>query len=504
MEIQHVSMLATYGAYLLLLVVIGYLGDRRHSGSYEGYVAADKSLGAWTTALSSSASSESAWAMVGLSGLGFFFGLPALWAAIGCVVGFIVNALFVIVQLRRDSARVGAITLSDYIEFKLQDDSRMLRMLSALIITFFMVVYVVAQFVAAGRILHEMEVLGSGTTYETGVFIGALVVGVYIFLGGYAAVCWTDSVQGVLMLLVMVALPAHATYLAGGPGPVIDTLIAQAQTIRGAQLLSWGAAGFVASQFAVGLGYQGMPHMVIRYITVENESEARRAAVISVVWGAIALSGSALLGIICRGLYPLDAAGCSAAGFCAPTQKAAESILAFFAMNTLHPALAGLVLAAVSAAIMSTADSQLMYAATALVNDFWVRLSSRELDKKKLVWLTRGAVALLTIVAALVAAREIKLIYTFVLFAWGALGAAFTPIVLLALYWPRFNRWGALTSMLVGPGVVVIWHLDAVKSALVALDPTLYTGVFELIPACIASALGAVVVTLATGQPRKK
>lgn len=500
MDTQHLSMLVTFLGYLVLLLVIGYLGDRKHSGTFEGFVSADKSLGAWTTALSSAASSESAWAMVGLSGLGFYFGLPALWAAVGCIIGFMVNGLFVIVQLRRDSARLGAITLSDYFEYRLNDKSRMLRIVSALIITFFMAVYVVAQFVAAGRILHEMEVMGPGTSYETGVLLGAAVLGIYIFLGGYAAVCWTDSVQGVLMVLTMLALPMYAVVLAGGPEAVLDSLATQSIASSETQLMSWGAAGFVFSQMAVGMGYQGMPHMVIRYITVRDEDEARKAAYIAVAWGALALLGAALLGIICRGLYPLDAAGCSAAGLCAPTQKAAESILPFFAMNELHPAVAGLVLAAISAAIMSTADSQLMYAATAMVNDFFLSFTKRKFGKKGLVWLTRAVIALLTAISACVAMQEVKVIYTFVLFAWGALGSAFTPLVLLSLYWKGLTRWGALACMLVGPGTVMLWHAEPIKTALVAIDPTLYTGVFELIPACILSTIAAIVVSLITRQ----
>ncbi len=498
MDVHHISMLATFGGYLVLLLIIGYLGDRKHSGTYEGFVSADKSLGAWTTALSSAASSESAWAMVGLSGLGFYYGLPAIWAAIGCIVGFIVNGLFIMVQLRRDSEKVGALTLSDYFELKLNDRSRMLRMVSALIITFFMGVYVVAQFVAAGRILQEMEVMGPGTSYQTAVLVGAAVLGFYIFLGGYAAVCWTDSIQGVLMLIVMVALPVYALYLGGGPAEVMASLEAQASLHTNIDLLGWGVGGFFFSQMAIGIGYQGMPHMVIRYITVKDEEAARRAAVISVAWGAIALTGSALLGVIARGLYPLDAAGCSVAGMCAPTQKAAEGILSFFAMTNLHPALAGLVLAAISAAIMSTADSQLMYAATALVNDFFLHFTSRRPGKRQLVWMTRGSIIAITAVAAAVAMQEVKVIYSFVLFAWGALGSAFTPLVLLSLYWKGLNRWGALASMLAGPATIIVWHTAAIKAVLVDIDPTLYSGAFELIPGCIVSTLAAVIVSIAT------
>lgn len=500
MDFQHIATLSTFGAYLALLLVIGYLGDRKHSSSYEGYVSAGKSLGAWTTALSSAASSESAWAILGLSGLGFWVGLPALWAVAGCVLGFIANGLFVIVQLRRDSERTGAVTLSDYLETRLGDSTRILRIVSAVIITFFMLVYVVAQFVGAGKLMHDMEVLGPRTTYQTGVIVGATIIGLYVFFGGYAAVCWTDALQGGLMFLSMLCLPAYAIYVAGGPDAVLQSLAAQASTTSATSLLGWGTAGFVMAQLAVGLGYQGMPHMIIRYVTVRNDSEAKRAAVIAVVWSIISLSGSALLGITCRAIYSLGADGCTMAGLCVPDQKTAESVLAIFTLTHLHPILAGLVLAAICAAIMSTADSQLMYAATALVNDFWLRLRPYSIDRTRLVLITRVVVALLTIIAALVALQEVKLIYTFVLFAWGALGSAFTPVVLLSLFWNRFNRWGGLACMLTGPSVVVAWHLPPVKEALAAIDPNLLSGVFELIPASVASTLAAVVVTLATKE----
>lgn len=502
MEAYQLSMVATFVGYLVLLLAIGYLGERKHSGSFAGFVSADKSLGAWTTALSSAASAESAWAILGLSGLGYWFGLPALWAAAGCVLGFVANGLFVMRQLRRESHRLNSVTLSDYIEARLGDDTKLLRKVSAVIITFFLGVYIVAQFTGAGRLLDDMNVLGPDTSYETGVLIGAAVVGIYIFMGGYAAVCWTDAIQGVMMLFVMVCMPAYAVYAAGGPGEVWSTLQAQHALFPNTGLLAWGAGGFVLSQLAVGLGYPGMPHMVIRYITVRDDGEAKRAAYISVAWGTVALFGSALLGVACRGLFPLDAALCTEAGVCITSQKGAEGIISIFAMGELHPVIAGLVLAAVSAAIMSTADSQLIYAATSLVNDLWLRIRPSQLSQRGLVWATRGVIAAITIVAAIIAMQEIKLIYTFVLFAWGALGSAFTPIVLLSLYWKPFTRWGALASMILGPATVIVWHLPPVSEVLSGVDGTLYTGVFELIPACIASVVGAVVVSLMTQSSR--
>lgn len=488
MDLRHLATLSTFALYLVVLFLISVVADRKFTKSYEDFVAARRSLGPLTTALSSAASSESAWAILGLSGLGYFMGLKALWAVVGCVLGFLLNALLVIRRLREDSARLSALTLSDYIEARLSDRTRLLRSVSALIIAFFMGVYVVAQFVGAGKVFHEMEVFGPGTSYEVGVVVGALIVGLYVFMGGYAAVCWTDTFQGLVMLCVMVGLPICALVLAGGPYEVIKVLTSQAEAFSAKDLLGFGSAGFIFAQLAVALGYQGMPHVVVRYITVKDDTSARLAGLLAVLWSIFSLTGSTLFGIFCRALYPQDASSCSEAGFCAPTLKASESIVAFFAMHELHPLLAGVVLAAVSAAIMSTADSQLMYAATAIVNDLRPNRSQR-----RLVLETRLLIALITTCAVLAALQEVKVIYTFVLFAWGALGAAFTPLVLLSLYFKRFHKFGALACMIVGPATVLLWHSPPLKAF---LPSDLYSGVFELIPATILSAAAGMVTSL--------
>ncbi len=364
MSAETIGVLITFAAYLVLLVVIGMLGERRHSKSYKDFVSADKSLGGLATALSAAASSESVWVMLGLSGLGYWKGVAALWAAIGCVAGFLFNALFITVQLRRDSARLGSLTVSDYIEDRLGDRSKILRLVSAILISFFMVCYVVAQFSGAGKLFSGMDLLGDGTPYEVGVLIGAGIVTLYMFMGGYAAVCWTDTVQGILMFLVMLGLPILALIEVGGFSGIAEVLGPLGLlSMSGAEGLSWAALGFIVGQLGIGLGYPGMPHMIVRYITVRDDVEARRAAYISVVWSVVVLFGSTTLGIAVRALYPELAL----------TDKDAEAlVLPHFCRMHLHPLLTGVVLSAVTAAIMSTADSQLMYAATSLVNDLWL------------------------------------------------------------------------------------------------------------------------------------
>ncbi len=499
---ENLGVLITFVFYLVLLVVIGRLSQTRHSKTYEDFVAADKSLGSLVSAISAASSSESVWVMLGLSGLGYWKGMAAFWAAVGCLAGFVFNALFVTVQLRRDSGRLRSYTVSDYIEDRLGDTSGAVRLVSALIISFFMLSYVVAQFTGAGDlfkgmgILDEASVRGAAETvglsgvldglgldpvYGVGVLVGAIIIGLYIILGGYAAVCWTDTVQGILMFLVMLGLPILAVVQAGGFSGISETLGPLGLlSITPADAAGWTALGFVLGQLGIGIGYPGMPHMIIRYITVANEKEARDSAWIAVGWSVVVLFGSTLLGLAARAIWPELAAD----------QKAAEQLVIPTVCRTFLPAvLTGIVISAVTAAIMSTADSQLMYAATSLLNDVYLKMGKKkEIPPARLIKLTRLILVLMTAAALIVALAKVRLIYTFVLFAWGALGAAFTPIILLSLYWRKLTRWGALASLIVGPATIVVWYnIPVLKQAL-----------YEMIPAFVLSLLAAIVVSLAT------
>lgn len=475
--VEHqTALMITFGLYLVSLLLIGYLGERKFSRSYDDFVSAGKSVGAWVTALSAAASSESAWVMLGLSGLGYSKGLAAYWAVIGCVLGFMVNWLFVVVPVRRISGESRSVTMADMIEDKLDDRKKMLRIIGSVVIVFFMGAYVVSQFVGAGKTLDGMGIMD----YQAGVLLGSLIIGAYVLMGGYAAVCWTDALQGLLMAIIMIALPVVAVFHAGGYGQILDELERSGLTgfFSLSDMTLWGSLGFIVGQLGIGLGYQGMPHVVIRYITVKNEAEGLRSGRIATVWGLVVLFGSVTLGIAGRVLFP--------------GLEDAEHVLPKVAATYLHPVIGGVVLAAVTSAIMSTADSQLMYAATSLVNDLWIKLTRRAVNMKKMVIVTRVVIVLMTVVAILIALRDVKVIYTFVLYAWGALGAAFSPMILCMIYCKRFNKWGALANVLVGPAVVVIW------SAVPALDNALY----ELVPAFILSWMAGMIVSILTGGRR--
>ncbi len=473
MEHQHIAMIVTFVFYLIGLLAIGYFGEKKFSKSYEDFVSAGKSLGAFVTALSSSASSESAWVMLGLSGLGYAKGTAAYWSAIGCVLGFAFNWLFVISPVRRISGKYNSLTMADMIEDALDDRKKVLRIISSLIIVVFMSTYVVAQFNGAGKTLHGMGLM----SYESGVWLGSIIIGIYVLLGGYAAVCWTDALQGVLMAVIMIGLPILAVFYAGGISNIYNALEVSGLntffTVKG--MTGWGSLGFIIGALGIGLGYPGMPHVIVRYITVKDEEEGDKSGKIATLWGAFVLFGSVTLGIAGRALFPELAD--------------AEQILPKFAASYLHPILGGIVLAAITAAIMSTADSQLMYAATSLVNDLWLKITNKKIDSNKLVIVTRLVIVALTAIAIYFALRKNNVIYSFVLYAWGAMGSAFGPLILLMIYYKNFNKWGALSNLIVGPVTVVVW----------SSFPHLKQAVYELIPAFFLSLIVGIVISKLTG-----
>lgn len=473
MEHHHIAMIVTFIIYLIGLLIIGYLGEKKFSKSYEDFVSAGKSLGAFVTALSSSASSESAWVMLGLSGLGYAKGTAAYWAAIGCVAGFAFNWLFVIKPVRQISGKYNSLTMADMIEDSLIDKYKMLRIISSIIIVVFMSTYVVAQFNGAGKTLHGMGLM----SYENGVWLGSIIIGIYVLLGGYAAVCWTDALQGILMALIMIGLPILAVFYAGGFLEIHKALSQNGLetffTLKG--MTGWGSLGFITGSLGIGLGYAGMPHVIVRYITVKDEEEGDRSGKIATLWGLFVLFGSVTLGIAGRALFPELAD--------------AEQVLPKFASVYLHPIIGGIVLAAITAAIMSTADSQLMYAATAFVNDLWLKLTDKKIESKKLVIITRIVIVLLTAIAIYFALKKNNVIYSFVLYAWGAMGSAFAPLILSIIYYKNFNKWGGLANLIVGPATVVIW----------TSIPVLEQAVYVLIPAFFLSLIIGIIVSKLTG-----
>jgi len=476
LDSNHLAILITFSAYLILLIGIGLWGDRKSSKTYKDFIAAGKGLGGWVSAISSAASAESAWVMLGLAGLGYSKGIGGYWAAIACIAGFAFNSIFIMRQLRKDSQGEDILTLTDWIEKRTGDKGHMLRIIAAIIAGLFMLFYVVAQFTGSGKAIEGMGLF----TYEQGVIMGGIIIGIYVLLGGYMAVCFTDLIQGLLMVAVMIIFPFLGIQYAGGLNNVIAIMRQQGlMSITGGEIALMAGLGFIIGNLGIGLGYPGMPHVVTRYITLKDDREAKKGAIIFTAWGVLMFLGSVSLGIIGRVLYP--AIGDP------------EQILPYFAINNMPPVIAGIVLAAITAAIMSTADSQLIYSATTLINDLFLKVTNKKLSQKQMVWGTRLLIGILGLIALVLSLLKIRQIYEFVLYAWGVLGAAFSPVVIFGLYWKRFNRWGALASFIVGTLVTVIWRNV----------PSLKGIIYELVPAFILAIFFAWLVTLLTSSKKQ-
>jgi len=432
--------------YLGVLLVIGWrAGQRTHGG--EDFHLAGRSLGAWTAGISSTASSESGWVTLGAVGMTYTHGLSGLWYAPGCLLGYLVNLYIVAPKLRRMSERQGSITMTDVITRRWGDPHNVLRVTATTIILVCMMGYVAAQMTAAGKAFSSSLGMEGRSGYLLGVIIGALVITVVTFMGGFRAVAWTDLFQGLLVAVALIALPLYAIARLGGFGALINGLgdIDPNLLTVGGDRLGPAMWGFIVGELGIGLGYPGMPHVVTRYMATRSQTEIRRLKVIAMLWGIAVFYGAGLVGLAARVMLPKLADG--------------EQALMVMALELVHPIIAGLLLAAVISAILSTVSSQLLVAASAVSYDIVEKCMGLETDDRRSLYLGRWTVVVIGILGVLVALTEVRLVFWFVLFAWSGLGAAFAPLVLFAAFNTAVSRYGALTGMLTGVGVTVAWKL---------------------------------------------
>jgi sodium/proline symporter len=445
------------GVYLACLLAIGWFASRRTHGG-EDFHLAGRSLGAWAAGISSTASSESGWVTLGAVGMTYVHGVAGLWFAPGCLLGYLVNVFLVAPRLRELSATDGSVTLTDVLTRRWGDPRNVLRVVATTIVIVCMMGYVAAQMTAAGKAFSSSLGLEGRGGYLTGVFVGAIVITLVTTLGGFRAVAWTDLFQGLLMAVALVALPAYAIVRFGGFGELTNALGALDPSLLTATGNMAGAAlfGFVVGNLGIGLGYPGMPHVVTRYMAASSAREVRRLRVIAIIWGVVVFYGAGLVGLVGRAMHPDLPDG--------------EQTLMVLARELTHPVIAGLLLAAVLSAVLSTVSSQLLVAASAMSYDLVEETLGRASDDRRSLVLGRWTVAVVGAMGVLVALTEVRLVFWFVLFAWSGLGAAFAPLVLLALTRRQLvNRHGALAAMLTGVGVTVVWKLG--RDAATAPEP---------------------------------
>jgi sodium/proline symporter len=432
--------------FLIYLAVLAGLAiwSRRETHSVSGYFIAGKKLPPWVVAFSTNATGESGWLLLGLTGMGYAAGAQAFWVVAGEVVGIAAAWLLMSRKLKRLSDESDSITVPDVLAARFNDKANVLRKISLLIILVMVGAYVAAQMVATGKAFDGFTDLD----YSTGLLVGAAVIILYTLVGGYKAVAWTDLVQGVLMLLGLIIVPVIAIEAAGGWSAVVAELGAQDPGL----LSAWGPQGQstaamvgILSFLAVGLPFVGVPQLMVRFMSARSEKSLVPAMVISVIVILLFDLGAVLTGMAGRALFP---------GLEDP-----EGILPLISTDLLHPVLGGIMMVVVLAAIMSTVDSLLILASSAVVRDYWQQVRGSNLSDRALANRGKLVTVIIGIIGVTFALHQTPLIFWFVLFAWSGLGAAFGPVLLCALWYPGTNLAGAVAGMLGGFVTTVTWVL---------------------------------------------
>lgn len=461
---------STFFVYIVAMTAIG-VAAWRSTRSLGDYLLGGRRIGPWVTALSAGASDMSGWLLLGLPGYAYLAGLEAGWIALGLLLGTYCNWRFVAARLRvATQAADDALTLPEFLARRFPERGPALRGTGAVFILLFFTLYTSSGLVAAGKLFETVF----GWDYRAAVIAGALVIVVYTFLGGFLAVAWTDLVQGLMMAAALLVVPIVSIAEQGGLGVMFDTLQRERPQALGIFTDSGGeplGPLAIISLLAWGLGYFGQPHILVRFMAIRDVREMRTARRIGMGWVTLTLLGAVAVGI----------AGIT--GLPEPlTGSDSEKVFMKLVAALFHPVAAGALLAAILAAIMSTADSQLLVASSALTEDLYRALGRPRPDSAKLVWAGRAAVIAVAGIALLLAFAPNRRILDIVAYAWAGFGAAFGPALLFTLYWPRMTGTAALAGMLAGGLTVVLWK----HAAPVA-------GLYEIVPGILASCAAIIV-----------
>lgn len=463
---------ATIVVYMSVCLLLGFFAWRR-TANLSDYILGGRSLGSWVTALSAQATDMSGWLLMGLPGLAYASGFDAAWMAGGLIVGTWANWRFVAAPLRARTEQLNnALTLPDYFEYRFQDTTRILRTISAVLILVFFVFYTSSGFVAAGKLFQTLF----GLEYVTAMFFGTIVMLAYTFFGGFLAVSWSDVLQGTLMFVALVLVAVLGMALAGGVTETFQTLAARDPTLldpllgSGSEALGWIG---IASLVAWGLGYPGQPHVLARFMAIRSPDEMTKARRVAMSWVCIVLAAAILVGL--TGVLAL------------PSLHGADTEKVFILMSTtyLHPILAGVCLSGILAAVMSTAAAQILVASSALTQDIYRGLFRARSEGRELLWVGRGAVLMIALLAFWLALDPERKVLDLVAWAWAGFGSAFGPAIVLSLYWRGMSRNGALAGMIVGGLTVILWQQG---------DGPLFE-LYEMVPGVLFSVLAIVAVS---------
>lgn len=474
--------------YLAAMLFIGWYAYKK-TADLSDYMLGGRGLGPSVAALSAGASDMSGWLLLGLPGAIYVGGLVEVWIAIGLTIGAFLNWFFVAPRLRIYSfVTSDSITIPSFLENRLKDRSRLLRIVSGIIILIFFTFYVSSGMVASGLFFQS----SFGMDYHLGLVVGSVVVVAYTLFGGFLAVSYTDFVQGIMMFLSLIAVPVVGIFVTGGFGETAASIREVDPNML--SLVSGASTIGVISAAAWGLGYFGQPHIIVRFMAIKTLKEVRTARRIGMGWMILSLigaTGTALVGIAYFQQNP------------GSTLVDPEAVFLDMSQVLFHPLVAGFVLAAVLAAIMSTISSQLLVSSSALIEDLYKIAFKKESSDKGYVMLGRFAVALIAVVAAALAWEQNNTILGLVAYAWAGFGAAFGPIILLSLFWRKLTSKGALAGMIVGAVTVIIWDLvGTVPEDPGATELTNLVGsIYEIIPGFFLSWLVTWAVSLMTYKP---
>ena len=503
---SQIQIMITMIAYMVIVIIIGIAFAKKANKNTDSYFLGGRTLGPWVTAMSAEASDMSGWLLMGLPGVAYWCGIAdAAWTAIGLALGTYVNWLITSKRLRRYSEKANAITLPEFFSNRFHEKSKIIMTVAALFILIFFTVYAASCLVTCGKLFSTLF----GFDYVPMMIAGAVFVLIYTIIGGFLAESASDFMQAIVMVIALIVIVVTGTVAAGGldavvdnaksiPGffeffgianPVTDANGVQ-QSLNGQPL--FGEAGTygvlsVVSCLAWGLGYFGMPQVLLRFMAIRSEKELKSSRRIATVWCLISLVIAVFIGVIGRALYPTALT----------TSSEAENVFILLATNLLPAVLAGLVMAGILAATISSSDSYLLIAASAFSKNIFQGLIHKKASDKQVLVISRITLLAITGVAIIIALDENSIIFNIVSFAWAGFGATFGPLMLMSLFWKRINRWGAIAGMIGGGVMVFVWNL-AIRPLGGIWD------VYELLPAFIFSCICIVVVSLLTPAPSKE
>ncbi|KTF16210.1 sodium/proline symporter PutP [Pseudoalteromonas sp. H105] len=477
---METGMIISLAAYFIVMLGIGLYAYKQSTSDVSGYMLGGRSLSPSVAALSAGASDMSGWILMGLPGAMFVTGFSSTWIAIGLVLGAWLNYFLVAPRLRVYTEKANdSITIPDYFSNRFTDKSNLLRVVSAVVIIVFFTLYTSSGVVAGGKLFES----SFGLSYEMGLYVTTGVVVVYTLFGGFLAVSLTDFVQGCIMFVALILVPSVAYSLLEQP-------LASTLNSVNPDMLNWIGAGSalgIISAMAWGLGYFGQPHIIVRFMSVRSVKDMPTARRIGMSWMIIAA-----IGAVGTGLF-----GAAYTYENNIVVDDPETIFLILSELLFHPLIAGFLLAAILAAIMSTISSQLLVSSSSLTEDFYKTFLRKEASDLELVTVGRISVALVAICAIYLAYDRDSSILDLVSNAWAGFGAAFGPLVLFSLYWKRMNFAGALAGMLVGATTVLVWIYAPITIDGEALSSVIY----EIVPGFILSSIAIVLVSLLTPAP---